>query len=90
MLLPLKILAPAQAVEHMADWSAVSLSLGIEKEGGDDYAVGVVIVVNPKLSEALQSQSVKNPEHVGMQVLDAARKALEGFLGGESDPRHEA
>jgi hypothetical protein len=83
MLLPLKVLAPAQAVEQMADWSAVSLSLGIEQEGQEEgYAIGVMIVVNPKLSEALQAQTVMNPGQVAAQVLKAAKAALEGFLGG--------
>jgi hypothetical protein len=82
VLLPLKVLAPVQCVEHMADWTMVAISLGIEQEGGDDYALGVSIMVNPTLAKALEGQEVKDPAKVARQVMIAAREALNGFLGG--------
>ena len=87
MQLPLKLLVPAHAIEHMADWQTVSLSLGIEQDGSenkaDGYAVGVLVVVNPALAKALETQSVADPLHVGRQVLLAAKEAVCGFLGTE-------
>jgi hypothetical protein len=85
MLLPLKVLAPAEAIEHMADWTMVSLSLGVERDGGDDYALGVSILVNPKLSQALIDQNVNDPDKVARQVAYAAQEALNGFLGNSRE-----
>jgi hypothetical protein len=85
MLLPLKVLAPAEAVEHMVDWSMVALSLGLEQDGGQDYAIGVSIIVNPKLAKDLEAQAVAEPEKIMRQVLYAAQQALNGFLGGSQE-----
>lgn len=90
MLLPLKVLAPAEVVEHMPGWSIVSISLGIEqdseqqnKENG--YAVSVAVLVNPALAAALESQTVENAGELARQVLDATNKAVGGFLGAEPE-----
>jgi len=80
MLLPLKVLAPVNTIEHMADWQMVTVRLGLSQDG-TDYALGVSILVNPTLAKALQEQDVKDPIKVGRQVLIAAKEALEGFLG---------
>jgi len=91
VLLPLKVLAPAEVVEHMPGWSIVSISLGIEqdreqeqnKENG--YGLCVAVLVNPALAEALAADNVTNVREVSAQVLDATRKAVGGFLGQEED-----
>jgi len=80
MLLPLKVLAPVNAIEHMADWQMVAVSLGLSQDG-TDYALGVSILVNPKLAKALEERSVRDLEQVLRQVLFAAKVALTGFLG---------
>jgi len=79
VLLPLKVLAPVNAIEYMADWQMVAVSLGLSQDG-TDYALGVSILVNPTLAKALEAQNVKDPVKVGRQVLLAAKEALEGFL----------
>lgn len=91
MLLPLKVLAPAEVVEHMPGWSVASISLGIEqdreqeqnKENG--YGLCVAVLVNPALAEALSSGDVSNAREVRAQVLDATRLAVGGFLGQKGD-----
>lgn len=91
MLLPLKVLAPAGAIEHMPGWSMVSVSIGKEKERddgtSDNYGICVAILVNPELSEALTGNAVNDPEAIARQVLVAAQRALEGFLG--TPPAHK-
>lgn len=87
MLLPLKVLAPAEVVEHMPGWSVVSISLGIEQEQEQNkengYGLCVAVLVNPALAEALAAGDVTNVREVTAQVLDATRKAVGGFLGQE-------
>lgn len=83
MLLPLKVLAPAEAIEHMPGWSMVSVSIGTQQDRGDGYALCVAVLVNPELSAALSANAVADPETIARQVLASAEAAINGFLGSE-------
>jgi hypothetical protein len=82
MLLPMKVLAPAEVTEHMPGWSMVSVSIAKQNsETVTDYGISVAVLVSPKLHAALQNDDVYGAETLARQVIHAAERAVAGFLG---------
>lgn len=92
MLIPLKVLAPAEVVEHMPGWTMVAVSLGTEQERGNGYGVCVAVLVSPELAKDLTSNTVNEPHGVAKQVLVSAQAAVSGFLGAPKpdEPKDES
>lgn len=83
-LITLKVKAPAEATEHMVDWSMVAVCMGKQdvETSSESYGVAVGILVNPVLAAAMHEGTVGDRAmEVWRQVLAAAQQALVGFAG---------
>lgn len=88
--LPLKIFAPAVAVEELVDWTAAVIDVGRQSEVGG-RAAGVALLVNPALAEELESGRITRDQAEALfETLHAsAHNALSLMFGGGRGPQPE-
>lgn len=84
----LKIQAPANIIEHCVDWQVASMALARENTEGDGFGLAVLVLINPKLSEAMAGeQEDLDKEEIAAQVLHLTREAVGGFMGFGAEDR---